>query len=183
MKAPHRDKRTGILACYTGDGKGKSTAAFGTIIRAVGYNWKVCVIQFIKGSWKYGEMEGVQQLKPEVDFYRKGLGFYKIMDDKLPEEEHKKAAAEALRFSLEKITSGSYDMIILDEFNVAIQTGLISENDAIELLKQRPKWLHLIITGRGATESLIEECDLVTEMKEVKHPYQSGIKAQKSFDF
>ena len=183
MKAPKRDKRTGILACYTGDGKGKSTAAFGTILRAVGYNWKVCVIQFIKGSWKYGEMEGFKQLEPKVDFFRKGLGFYKIMNDKLPEEDHKKAAAEALSFSLEKITSESYDMIILDEFNVALQTKLISENDALELLKQRPKWLHLIITGRGATESIMKECDLVTEMKEIKHPYQSGIKAQKGFDF
>lgn len=183
MKAPDRDKRKGILACYTGEGKGKTTAAFGTILRAVGYGWKICVIQYVKGSWKYGEMEGIKQLEPKVEFHRKGLGFYKIVDDKLPEEEHKNAAAEALEFSREKITSNDFDMVILDEFNVAIQTGLIAVDDAIDLLKQRPPWLHLIVTGRGAPDELIEICDLVTEMKEIKHPYQSGTLAQKGFDY
>ena len=183
MKAPDRDKRKGLLACYTGDGKGKSTAAFGSILRAIGYGWKVCVIQFMKGSWKYGEMEGFKQLRPKVEFHRKGLGFYKIIDDKLPEEDHKKAAAEAIRFSAEKITSGEFDLVILDELNVSLQTGLISIEDAVELLKKKPHWLHLIITGRGAPEEIIEMCDLVTEMKEIKHPYQNGILAQKGFDY
>ena len=128
-------------------------------------------------------MEGIEQLKPKVEFYRKGLGFYKIVDDKLPEEDHKKAAAEAVRFSAEKITSGEFDLVILDELNVSLQTGLISVEDALELLKKKPDWLHLIITGRGAPEEIIEICDLVTEMKEVKHPYQNGILAQKGFDY
>lgn len=183
MKAPDRDKRKGLLTCYTGDGKGKSTAAFGSILRAVGYDWKVCVIQFIKGSWKYGEMEGIEQLRPKVEFHRKGLGFYKIVDDKLPEEDHKKAAAEAIKFSAEKIASGEFDLIILDELNVSLQTGLITVEDAVELLKKKPDYLHLIITGRGAPEEIIELCDLVTEMKEIKHPYQKGIQAQKGFDY
>ena len=183
MRSQKRDKRKGILACYTGDGKGKSTAAFGSILRAVGYDWKVCVIQFVKGSWVYGEMEGLKQLEPNVELHRKGLGFYKIVDDKLPEEDNKKAAADALSFSREKIVSGEFDLVILDEFNVAIGTGLIKIEEALELLEHKPDWQHIILTGRGAPKELIDRCDLVTEMKEVKHPYQSGIIAQKGFDY
>ena len=178
-----KESRRGLVIVYTGDGKGKTSAALGALVRAVGYNWKVCMIQFIKGSWHYGEMDGVKRLVPNVEFIQAGEGFYKIVDDKLPEVVHKQAAQEGLRLAREKILSNQYDLIILDEINNTVQTELLSVAEVMGLLDLRPKWLHLMLTGRGAPPALIERADLVTEMREIKHPYQKGLMAQKGIDF
>ncbi len=152
-------------------------------MRALGYGWKVCMIQFIKGTWKYGEMESLPSLAPSVELHRMGKGFYKIMGDKLPEEAHKEAAQAALKFAAEKMESGEYDLVILDELNVAVETGLLDIEDVLSVLEVKPKYLHVIVTGRGAHPRLVEMADLVTEMQEVKHPFQKGIKAQKGIDY
>ena len=178
-----RKSRRGLVIVYTGDGKGKTSAALGALVRAVGYDWKVCMIQFIKGSWHYGEMDGVKRLAPNVEFVQAGQGFYKIVDDKLPEEVHRKAAQEGLRLAREKISSDQYDLVILDEINNTVQTELLSVDDLLGLLDLKPPWLHLMLTGRGAPPALIERADLVTEMREIKHPYQKGLFAQKGIDF
>jgi cob(I)alamin adenosyltransferase len=173
----------GLVIVYTGNGKGKTTAALGLCIRAVGYDEKVCIIQFIKGSWKYGELDGIKRLAPNVELYQKGLGFVGIIDDKLDKSEHIRAAQEAIVFSKEKILSGKYDIVILDEINVAVGLDLIKVEDILDLIDCKPELLDLVLTGRNARPEIIERADLVTEMKEIKHPYQKGIMAQKGIDF
>lgn len=176
-------KEKGLLIVYTGDGKGKTTAALGMTIRAVGYDWKICVIQFIKGSWKYGELDGLKKLAPNVELNVMGEGFVGIVDDKKPIEEHRAAAKKALELALERMNSGKYQLVILDELNVAVSLGLVMPDEMEHLLDSKPPLLHLVITGRGATKGLIDRADLVTEMREIKHPYQKGILAQKGVDF
>jgi cob(I)alamin adenosyltransferase len=173
----------GLVIVYTGDGKGKTTASLGLCVRAVGYDKKVCLIQFIKGSWKYGELDGIKKLAPDVDLYQKGLGFVGIIDDKLDKSEHIKAAGEALDFARDKIHSGDYDIVILDEINVAIHLKLIEVDDVIKIIENKPKSLDLVLTGRNAKNEIIDRADLVTEMREIKHPFQKGIKAKKGIDF
>lgn len=182
LKSPPRERRQGLVAVNTGDGKGKTTAALGTVMRAVGYGWKVLIVQFIKGTWQYGEMVGLLHL-PGVRLERMGAGFYKIMGDKLPEEVHRQAAAEAITLARREMASGEWDMVVLDEVNVAMQTGLVAVADVLALIDDKPDWLHLFLTGRGAPPEIIERADLVTEMREIKHPYQKGIIAQKGFDY
>jgi cob(I)alamin adenosyltransferase len=176
-------KGKGLLIVYTGDGKGKTTAALGMTVRAVGYDWKVCIIQFIKGSWKYGELDGIKKLAPNVELDIMGQGFVGIIDDTKPMEDHRAAARQALEKAMEKIVSRVYNLIILDELNVAVNLGLVSREELEELILKKPDELHLVITGRGAIKWLIDRADLVTEMKEIKHPYQKGILAQKGIDF
>jgi cob(I)alamin adenosyltransferase len=168
---------------YTGNGKGKTTAALGMALRAVGYNHKICMIQFIKGSWPYGEMVSVKRLEPELELIIVGKGFVGIIDDKTAREDHKKIAQEAIEISKEKIQSGKYNIVILDEINYAINLGLIDLNDVLILIKSKPEKLNLVLTGNHAKNEIIDLADLVTEMKEIKHPFKSGIKAKKGIDF
>ncbi len=173
----------GIVIVYTGNGKGKTTAALGMALRAVGYNHKICIIQFIKGSWPYGEMKSIKRLEPEVELIITGKGFVGIIDDKSPKEDHIMVAKEALQISKDKIKTENYDIVILDEINYAVNLGLIDIKEVIELIKSKPKKLNLVLTGNHAKQEIIELADLVTEMKEIKHPFKSGIKAKKGIDF
>ncbi len=175
--------KDGLVIVYTGNGKGKTTAALGMALRAVGYNHKICMIQFIKGSWPYGEMESVKRLEPELELIIVGKGFVGIIDDKSAREDHKKIAQEAIEISKEKILSGNYNIVILDEINYAINLGLIDLNDVMNLIKSKPEKLNLVLTGNHAKKEIIDVADLVTEMKEIKHPFKSGIKAKKGIDF
>ncbi len=175
--------KDGLVIVYTGNGKGKTTAALGMALRAVGYNHKICLIQFIKGSWPYGEMESAKRLEPELELIIAGKGFVGIIDDKSPREEHVKIAKEAMQISKEKIQSGDYNIVILDEVNYAVNLGLIDVNDVLDLIKSKPENLNLVLTGNHAKNEIIELADLVTEMKEIKHPFKSGIKAKKGIDF
>jgi len=168
---------------YTGGGKGKTTAALGAAVRAAGYKWQVFMLQFIKGSWHYGEMDGIKLLDRYVTMEQMGKGFYKIIDDDIPEEEHKKAAANALERARAAFHCGKYKLVILDEINNAIDLGLISAVDVVRLLKEKPAGLNVILTGRGATSEIIEMAHLVTEMKEIKHPFRQGFKAKRGIDF
>ena len=173
----------GLVIVYTGGGKGKTTAALGMALRAVGYGHKVCMIQFIKGSWHYGEMDSSKKLAPEFELVAIGKGFVGILDDTSPKEDHEKYAEEAIKICKDKILSETYDLIILDEINYAVNLGLINIKSVMDLIKLKPKKLDLVLTGNHAKEEILKLADLVTEMKEIKHPFQSGIKAKKGIDF
>ena len=173
----------GLVIVYTGGGKGKTSAALGLVLRAVGYNHKVCMVQFVKGSWHFGELDSAKRLAPEFEMITAGKGFVGILDDKSPREEHVKAANDTLVISREKIMSGKYNVVILDEINYAIQLELLKLDDVIDLIKSKPAELDLVLTGNHATKEVIELADLVTEMKEIKHPFKSGLKAKKGIDF
>lgn len=174
---------TGLVIVYTGRGKGKTTAALGMALRAVGHGFKVAMIQFIKGSWFYGELSSSAKLEPDFELVAAGKGFVGIIDDNKPIEDHVNAAQEALLISREKIASGKYDIIILDEINYAVNLKLITVDDVLELIKIKPKNMTLVLTGNYAKEKVIEVADLVTEMKEIKHPYREGKKAKRGVDF
>ncbi len=173
----------GFVIVYTGGGKGKTSAALGLVLRAGGYNHKVCMVQFVKGSWHYGELDSAKRLAPEFELVTAGEGFVGILDDKSPREEHVKAANDTLAISREKIMSGKFDVVILDEINYAVQLELLKLGDVTDLIKSKPAELDLVLTGNHAAEEVIELADLVTEMKEIKHPFKSGIKAKKGIDF
>ena len=173
----------GLVIVYTGKGKGKTTSALGIVLRAVGYGKKIGMIQFIKGSWHYGEMYSSKRLEPEFEMIAVGKGFVGILDDKSTKEEHEIVANEALKISKEKINSRKYDIVILDEINYAINLNLIKIEDVLSLIKSKPENMDLVLTGNHAKSELIEIADLVTEMKEIKHPFQKGIKAKKGIDF
>ena len=173
----------GLVIVYTGGGKGKTTAALGMALRAVGYGHKICMIQFIKGSWHYGEMDSSKKLAPEFELVAIGKGFVGILDDTSPKEDHEKYAEEAIKICKDKILSEKYDLIILDEINYAVNLSLINIKNVVDLIKLKPKKLDLVLTGNHAKEEILKLADLVTEMKEIKHPFQSGIKAKKGIDF
>jgi len=182
LKVIPREERQGLIIVYTGNGKGKTTAALGMVVRAVGYGWRILMVQFIKGDWMYGELEGYKKLRPNFELKRMGKGFVRIMGDKRPLEEHIKAAKEALQYVKDSLQK-DYDIIIMDEVNMAIKEKLISVQEVMEVLKIRPKYLHIILTGRNAPRKLIEKADLVTEMTEIKHPFKQGIMAQPGVDY
>jgi len=175
--------KDGLVIVYSGNGKGKTTAALGMALRAVGHNYKICMIQFIKGSWHYGEIDSSRRLEPEFELIAIGKGFVGILDDKHSKEEHKKIANEAIKICKEKIQSGKYNIVILDEVNYAINLGLIDVDVVLDLIKLKPPELNLVLTGNHVKTKIIEVADLVTEMKQVKHPFQLGIKAKKGIDF
>jgi cob(I)alamin adenosyltransferase len=173
----------GLLIVYTGDGKGKTTAALGMCVRAVGYDWKICLIQFVKGSWKYGELKGLKRLEPNVELHVIGEGFVGILDDEKSFEVHRAAARSGVALAIEKLQSQEYQLVILDELNVAQTLGLVTQEELETIVAARSEQQNLVITGRGASEWLKDKADLVTEMKEIKHPYQKGILAQKGVDW
>lgn len=181
-------KRTGLIIVYTGDAKGKTSAALGAAMRALGHGWKVLMIQFFKGDWPvvYGELELAKRLHPQFEVLQLGRGFVKIMGDKKPFAEHVEAAKAAMQLTRERMESGQYDVIILDEINYAIgymDFKLVELEDVLQLLRDKPPEMHIILTGRNAHPKVIELADLVTEMKEIKHPMKKGIPAQQGIDF
>lgn len=170
----------GLVEVYTGDGKGKTTAAFGLALRAVGRGLKVYVIQFIKGGFDYGELYVVDRL-PNLTL--KAFGRGKFVTAKPPEREDVGFAREALELAKKVVMSGEYDLVILDEVNVALSLKLISVGEVLELVKSKPVHVEVVLTGRSAPEELVEVADLVTEMREVKHPYRKGVSARKGIEY
>jgi cob(I)alamin adenosyltransferase len=173
----------GLIIVYTGKGKGKTTAALGIVLRAVGHGYKVGMIQFIKGEWYYGELTSSKRLEPEFELIAAGRGFVGIIDDDHPIEDHQKAAKDAIEVAKQKIASGNYDIMILDEINYAAKLNLISQQDILDIIAAKPEKTSLVLTGNFVPEAIIAAADLVTEMREIKHPYQRGIKAKKGIDF
>jgi cob(I)alamin adenosyltransferase len=175
-------KKSGLILVNTGNGKGKTTAALGMGLRAWGQGMKVLVLQFIKGGWKYGELKAAEKMGPDFEIRQMGEGFIKGPEDQSLEE-HRHAAAEALAAAKTEISSGKYDLIILDEILYAINYGLVALSDALDLMALKPDNLHLVLTGRNAPPEIIERADLVTEMREIKHHYTKGTPAQKGIEF
>jgi cob(I)alamin adenosyltransferase len=178
-----REAPRGLVLIFTGNGKGKTSAALGTLLRAAGYGHHCLLVQFIKETGRSGEHASLKRLAPEVEVATLGRGFVGIMGDKLPREEHERAAQRALGFAKEKMASGEYFLVILDEVLVALKLKLLSLEDVLELLEARPRDVSLILTGRGAPPELIDYADTVTEMTEIKHAFQHGIPALKGVDF
>ena len=173
----------GFLVVYTGNGKGKTTAALGIALRSVGHGHRVWMIQFIKGEWYYGELTSSKRLEPEFELVAAGKGFVGILDDDHSLIEHQTAAKNAIILAKNKITSGKYDVIILDEINYAIKLKLVTREDVMSMLKSIPRQTTIVLTGNYALPEIIDMADLVTEMKEIKHPYRSGLKAKKGIDY
>ncbi|PSN82850.1 cob(I)yrinic acid a,c-diamide adenosyltransferase [Candidatus Marsarchaeota G2 archaeon ECH_B_SAG-F08] len=176
-----REKR-GWVIVYTGDGKGKSTAAFGMAIRAVGHGWKVAILQFVKGSWPTGEEKAFAHLSERVLFKKLGIGFV-TWNPKRPYEEHLEAAKRAWEEAKNVVSSNVYRLVILDEINNATRFGLIPVEEVLSLIDTKPKEVNLVLTGRGADERIIQKADLVTEMKNVKHPFDKGEWARVGIDY
>ena len=179
-------KRHGLLIVHTGAGKGKTTAAMGLAMRAWGDGLRVLILQFIKGSWTTGERHAIEVLaraEGRIELRALGLGFTRKGKGKGQTEEHRHAALEALQMAEQEITGGRWDMVVLDEINYAVKFGLITEQELGALLERRPKGLHLVCTGRDACPLLLERADLITEMRGLRHPFESGIKAQKGIEF
>lgn len=170
----------GLVQVYTGNGKGKTSAAFGLALRAIGRGLKVYIIQFIKGGFDYGELYIIDKL-PNLEL--KAFGRGKFVTEKPPGKEDVKFAEEALQLSRKVVESGEYDVVILDEVNVALSLKLIKLDAVLELIKSKPKHVELVLTGRYAPNEIIEAADLVTEMREVKHPYNKGFQARKGIEY
>lgn len=166
----------GLVQVYTGNGKGKTTAALGLALRAVGRGFKVCVVQFIKGGGAYGEHIAARQLEPLLTIHQTGRDGW-IRKGNL-EDEDIHIARESLELARTAINSGVYDMVILDEINGAVWFGLLPVEDVLQIIESKPPCVELVLTGRDADERVIEAADLVTEMTEIKHYYQQGVSAR-----
>tara|TARA_R110002110_G_scaffold18457_51_gene77477 strand:+ start:1250 stop:1846 length:597 start_codon:yes stop_codon:yes gene_type:complete len=174
-----QDPEKGLVLVHTGAGKGKSSSAFGVVVRALGWKQTVGVVQFIKGKWKTGERQFFDRLG-DVTWHTMGEGFTWDTQDKNRDIAAAQAAFDKAR---EMMKSGDYDLIVLDEINIAMRYDYLSVSQVIEGLQARDKRTGVILTGRDAKPELCEYADLVTEMSEVKHPFKAGIKAQRGVDF
>ena len=174
--------RQGLLLINTGPGKGKTTAALGTAMRAAGNGMRVLILQFLKGSWHYGELDAAQTLGPNFVLRQMGRGFVKVGGAETDPEDIRLVQA-AWDEARQAIYSGEWDMVVLDEINYAINYGMLDPTIVAEALRNRPPMVHVILTGRSAHPLLVELADTVTEMREVKHAYQKGIQAQRGIEY
>jgi len=170
----------GLTVIFTGDGKGKTSAAFGTVFRALGHGMKCKVIQFIKGTMDTGELHSAKRFEGLLEVVRAGEGF--TWQEGKPREEHVTAAQKGLETAA-KALEVDYGVVVLDEIIYAIRAGLVSIDDVLELVKKKPATTHLILTGRDAPAELVSCADMVSEVRPVKHPFEKGIPAQKGLDF
>lgn len=181
QRLAERTVEKGLVIVHTGDGKGKSSAAFGMVFRSLGHGLPVAVVQFIKGAWEPGEAKLLQRFPELVFFQAMGEGFTWQTQDR---ERDIQKATEAWQKSLELIAANKYHLVLLDEINVAMKLGYLDPAVVLAGLAQKPEMVHVVLTGRGAPSELIEYADLVTEMKMVKHPFRSqGIKAQLGVEY
>ncbi|MGH9509318.1 MAG: cob(I)yrinic acid a,c-diamide adenosyltransferase [Terriglobales bacterium] len=176
------DVRRGLIIVHTGPGKGKTTAAMGTALRAVGQGMKVLMLQFLKGSWHYGELDAVQAFGPNFVMKQMGRGFVKVGGAE-PDPEDVRMVEEAWAEAEKAILSGEWDLVILDEINYAISYGMLDPAKVVEALKKKPEMVHVILTGRNAHPTIVELADTVTEMRQVKHAYEKGVMAQRGIEY
>ncbi len=172
----------GYIVVLTGNGKGKTTSALGMAVRAVGQGLKVAMLQFLKGSWKYGELETAKRLAPDFVIRPLGEGFVHVNPED-PDPKDVECARRAWEVCKEALFSGEYDMVIFDEINVAISYGLLPVEEVVTTLADRPPEVHVVLTGREAHPKILELADLATEMTEVKHPYATGVTARKGIEY
>ncbi len=177
---PPEESQKGLVIVHTGNGKGKTTAALGMAFRAAGYGYPVLMVQFIKGSWHYGELDAARRFEGILTIRPMGEGF--TWDTKDPVRD-REVAQKAFAYGAGEALSGKYHMVIFDEINVAMRYHYVDMEQIHKLLDEKPESLHLVFTGRDAHPELIERADLVTEMKAIKHPFDKGILAQKGVEF
>jgi cob(I)alamin adenosyltransferase len=175
-----KTEERGLLIVHTGKGKGKSTAAFGMVFRAIGHGFKIGVVQFVKGAWGTGERDVLEKFPEQVTIRAMGEGFTWDVADRQRDIAAARAAWETAK---EMIADPAYRMVLLDELNIVLRYDYLPIEEVLAVLKAKPRDTHVIITGRNAKDELIEIADLVTEMTEIKHPFRAGVKAQKGIEF
>ncbi len=176
-------EKKGLVVVITGYGKGKTTTALGIAVRACGHNMKVSIIQFMKGDLYAGEWDGVKKMGCQVELIPTGKGFCGIQGNPYPYEEHRKNAQDAIRLAHEKMSSGQYDILILDEINNALHLRLVDLDQVLEIIRLKPPMMHLVLTGRDAHPEVTELADTVSEVREIKHAYRKGIEPQPGIDY
>lgn len=169
-----------MIIVNTGNGKGKTTSAFGQALRVSGHGGRVCIIQFIKGKWQTGEVKAMEVLSKNIEVHVCGTGFTWEADD---QDVVAEAGRKGWQLAREKICSGKYRLVILDEITYLLNYGVIPEDELLRVLQERPAGVDVLLTGRGAGRAIIEAADLVTEMREIKHPYSTGVAARKGVEF
>ena len=175
----------GLLIVHTGKGKGKSTAAFGLVVRAIGNGMKVGVVQYVKGKWQTGERGVLEKFPEQVEIRTMGEGFTWETQDRARDIRAARNAWDVSRQMIEASRGDDpkYDLVLLDELNIVLRYGYLDLAEVVEFLSNKPPMLHVVVTGRNAKPELIEAADLVTEMTMVKHPFRAGVKAQKGIEF
>ena len=176
-------ERKGLIVVITGNGKGKSTSALGMALRACGHGMRVCIIQFMKGDLYAGEWDGIKQMNCAIELHATGKGFCGIQGNPYPWSEHRANAQDAIDLAREKMATGGFDLMILDEINNALKLKLVDLEQVLEILKTKPPLMHMILTGRDAHPQVIELADTVSEISEIKHAYRQGIEPQPGIDF
>ena len=176
------DVRRGLIIVNTGPGKGKTTAAMGTALRAVGQGMRVLMLQFLKGSWHYGELDAVRAFGDKFVMKQMGRGFVKVGGAETDPEDIR-MVAEAWAEAEREILSGQWDLVILDEINYAIGYGMLDPAKVVAALRQKPEMVHVILTGRNAHPTITDLADTVTEMRQVKHAYEKGVQAQRGIEY
>jgi cob(I)alamin adenosyltransferase len=175
--------KRGLVVVITGYGKGKTTAALGMALRACGHGLRVCIIQFMKGDLYAGEWDGVKKLECEIELTATGKGFCGIRGNPYPFAEHRANAQEAMALAREKMESGRFDLLILDEINNALHLKLVDLEQVLDLLRRKPSLQHLVLTGRDAHPEVVEAADTVSEVREIKHAFRKNIEPQPGIDY
>jgi cob(I)alamin adenosyltransferase len=173
----------GLVVVITGNGKGKTTSALGMAVRACGHGMRVCIIQFMKGDLYAGEWDGLRKLACAIELHTTGKGFCGIQGNPYPYSEHRDNAEDALQLAREKMESGAFDLLILDEINNAVKLKLVQLEQLLALVRDKPPLMHLVLTGRDAHPEVIELADTVSEVNEIKHAYRRGIDPQPGIDY
>lgn len=176
-------ERKGLIVVITGYGKGKTTSALGMALRACGHGMRVCIVQFMKGDLYAGEWDGIKKMNCAIELHATGKGFCGIQGNPYPWAEHRANAQDAIDLVHEKIATGQYDVLILDEINNSLKLKLVDLEQVLEILRSKPPRMHLILTGRDAHPEVIELADTVSEIHEIKHAYRKGIEPQPGIDY
>ena len=173
--------RPGYVQVYTGDGKGKTTASLGLVCRAAGYGQRACIVSFLKGDPNYGELRFIREHMPMVEYHLAGR--MNFVDPKDPDPADVEIARDGFQRARDAIASGDFHVVVLDEVNVAVNLGLVAEDELIAVLDAKPEHVEVVLTGRDASDALMARADLVTEMRMVKHFYEAGIPARRGIEF
>ncbi len=176
-------ERRGLVVVITGNGKGKTTTALGIAVRACGHRLRTSIIQFMKGDIYAGEWDGVKKMGCQVELISTGKGFCGIQGNPYPHKEHRKNAQEAIQLARQKMESRQFDVLILDEINNALSLHLVDLDQVLDIIRNKPPQMHLVLTGRNAHPQVIELADTVSEIEEIKHAYRKGIEPQPGIDY
>lgn len=175
--------RKGLVVVITGHGKGKTTSALGMAVRACGHGMRICIVQFMKGDLYAGEWDGIKKMNCAIELHATGKGFCGIQGNPYPWAEHRANAQDAIDLVHEKMVSGKFDLLILDEINNALKLNLVDLEQVLEILRNKPPLMHLILTGRDAHPQVIELADTASEIREIKHAFRAGIEPQPGIDY